>query len=352
MKKFIMILVVVAAILGYFLFWPARIEPISYEPAKKPEMTGALAPNNELAKAELLAKGKISGPEDVVIDSEGRIYGGTQDGKIVRILKDGRVETFAETGGRPMGLAFDSKGNLIVADAYKGLLSVDAAGTITVLTTGAEGVPFKFTDHLDIASDGTIYFTDASFKYRLNEYLFDLLESKPNGRFLRYDPDSKITDVLLRNLYFSNGVALSQNEDFVLVNETYRYRIQRYWLKGPKAGTADIFLDNLPGFPDNVTSNRKGNFWVALFTVRNNQMDSMHPSPFIKKIISRLPKFLWPKPKPYGFVLAVNEDGKIINSLQEPTGEHLKEITGAREHDGYLYLGSLHNDRIGKYKLE
>jgi sugar lactone lactonase YvrE len=352
MKKYIMILVVVTAILGYFLFWPARIEPISYEPAKKPEMTGALAPNNELAKAELLAKGKISGPEDVVIDSEGRIYGGTQDGKIVRILKDGRVETFAETGGRPMGLAFDSKGNLIVADAYKGLLSVDAAGTITVLTTGAEGVPFKFTDHLDIASDGTIYFTDASFKYRLNEYLFDLLESRPNGRFLRYDPDSKITDVLLRNLYFSNGVALSQNEDFVLVNETYRYRIQRYWLKGPKAGTADIFLDNLPGFPDNVTSNRKGNFWVALFTVRNNQMDSMHPSPFIKKIISRLPKFLWPKPKPYGFVLAVNEDGKIIRSLQEPTGEHLKEITGAREHDGYLYLGSLHNDRIGKYKLE
>ncbi len=347
-----MILVVVAAIPGYLLFWPVRIEPISYEPAKKPEMTGALAPNNELAKAELLAKGKISGPEDVVIDSEGRIYGGTQDGKIVRILKDGRVETFAETGGRPMGLAFDSKGNLIVADAYKGLLSVDAAGTITVLTTGAEGVPFKFTDHLDIASDGTIYFTDASFKYRLNEYLFDLLESRPNGRFLRYDPDSKITDVLLRNLYFSNGVALSQNEDFVLVNETYRYRIQRYWLKGPKAGTADIFLDNLPGFPDNVTSNRKGNFWVALFTVRNNQMDSMHPSPFIKKIISRLPKFLWPKPKPYGFVLAVNEDGKIINSLQEPTGEHLKEITGAREHDGYLYLGSLHNDRIGKYKLE
>ncbi len=347
-----MILVVVAAIPGYLLFWPVRIEPISYEPAKKPEMTGALAPNNELAKAELLAKGKISGPEDVVIDSEGRIYGGTQDGKIVRILKDGRVETFAETGGRPMGLAFDSKGNLIVADAYKGLLSVDAAGTITVLTTGAEGVPFKFTEHLDIASDGTIYFTDASFKYRLNEYLFDLLESRPNGRFLRYDPDSKITDVLLRNLYFSNGVALSQNEDFVLVNETYRYRIQRYWLKGPKAGTADIFLDNLPGFPDNVTSNRKGNFWVALFTVRNNQMDSMHPSPFIKKIISRLPKFLWPKPKPYGFVLAVNEDGKIINSLQEPTGEHLKEITGAREHDGYLYLGSLHNDRIGKYKLE
>jgi len=353
LKKYTMIpAVIIGAIVLYLLFWPTRIDPVSYKPAEKPEMTGVLAQNNELAKAELLAKGKINGPEDVVIDSEDRIYGGTQDGKIVRILKDGGIEIFAETGGRPLGLAFDSKGNLIVADSYKGLLSVDTSGKITVLTTGAEGIPYKFTYHLDIASDGMIYFTDASFKYQQNEYLFDLLESRPNGRFLRYNPNSKITDVLLRDLYFSNGVALSQNEDFVLVNETYRYRIQRYWLKGPKAGTSDIFMDNLPGFPDNVTSNRKGTFWLALFTVRNDQMDGMHPSPFIKKIVSRLPKFMWPKPKPYGLVLAIKENGEIARSLHEPTGEHLKEITCAREHDGYLYLGSLRNDRIGRYKLE
>ena len=331
MKKYIMILVVIiAAIILYLLFWPTIIDPVAYIPAKKPEMSGILAQNSELLKAELVAKGKINGPEDVVIDPEGRLYGGTQDGKIVRILKDGGIETFAETGGRPLGLAFDSTGNLIVADSYKGLLSLDTSGKITLLTTEAEGIPYKFTVHLDIASDGMIYFTDASFKYQQNEYFFDLLESRPNGRFLRYNPNNKITDVLLRDLYFSNGVALSQNEDFVLVNETYRYRIQRYWLKGPKAGTADIFIDNLPGFPDNITANRKGTFWLALFTVRNDQMDMMHPSPFVKKIVSRLPKFLWPKPKPYGFVLALNEKGEIIKSLQEPTGEHLKEITCAR----------------------
>ena len=350
-KLFIPILVIVAALLCYLLFWPTKIDPVAYTPAKKPEMSGVLAQNSELSKAELIAKGKINGPEDVVIDPEGRLYGGTQDGKIVRIPKDGNIEIFAETGGRPLGLAFDASGNLIVADAYKGLLSIDAAGKIAVLATGAEDTPFRFTDHLDIASDGMIYFTDASFKYFQTEYLYDLLESRPNGRFLRYDPKTKTTDVLLRDLYFSNGVALSQNEDFVLVNETYRYRIKRYWLKGPKAGTSDIFIDNLPGFPDNITANRKGTFWLALFTVRNDQMDRMHPSPFMKKIVSRLPKFLWPKPKPYGFVLALNEKGEIIKSLQEPTGKHLKEITCAREHDGFLYLGSLHNDRIGKYKL-
>ncbi|MCK4623144.1 MAG: strictosidine synthase family protein, partial [Desulfuromonadales bacterium] len=219
------------------------------------------------------------------------------------------------------------------------------------LATSADGVPFKFTDALDISSDGTIYFTDASSKYGQNEYLYDLLESKPHGRFLCYDPATGQIKVLLKNLYFANGVALSQQEDFVLINETYRYRIVRYWLKGPKAGTHEIFIDNLPGFPDNISSNHKGTFWLALFTVRNEAADKLHPFPFLKAQMSKLPKALWPKPKPYGLVLALDEQGKIIQSLHEPTGKHLKEITSAREYGGYLYLGSLHNDRIGKYRL-
>jgi len=80
-------------------------------------------------------------------------------------------------------------------------------------------------------------------------------------------------------------------------------------------------------------------------------LDTLHAFPFLKTQMSKLPKALWPKPQPYGLVLALNEQGQITQSLHEPTGQHLKEITSAREHDGYLYLGSLHNDRIGKYKL-
>jgi sugar lactone lactonase YvrE len=267
------------------------------------------------------------------------------------LLPDGKLKTFAETKGRPLGIQFDKNKNLIVCDSYKGLLSINPRGKIKVLATSADGVPFKFTDALDISSDGTIYFTDASSKYGQNEYLYDLLESKPHGRFLGYDPATGQTKVLLKNLYFANGVALSQQEDFVLINETYRYRIVRYWLKGAKAGKHEIFIDNLPGFPDNISSNHKGTFWLALFTVRNEAVDKLHPSPFLKAQMSKLPKALWPKPKPYGLVLALDEQGKITQSLHEPTGKHLKEITSAREYGGYLYLGSLHNDRIGKYKL-
>ena len=335
----------------FFVLFPAPIDPVAYSPEKSPELTGVLSSTISLTNAELLALGKIHGPEEVARDAKGRIYAGTQDGKIIRILSNGRMETFADTQGRPLGIQFDMNNNLIVCDAYKGLLSIDPDGKITGLTSSALAIPFKLTDALDIASDGTIYFTDASHKYDQKSYLYDLLESRPYGRFLAYNPSTGHTTVLLKDLYFANGVALSHQEDFVLINETYRYRIIRYWLKGPQAGSHEIFIDNLPGFPDNISSNRKGTFWLALFTVRNKIMDTIHPAPFIKAQLSKLPKFLWPKPKPYGLVLALDEQGNITQSLHEVTGKHLKEITSAREYDGYLYLGSLTNDRIGKYKL-
>ena len=137
---------------------------------------------------------------------------------------------------------------MIVCDAYKGLLSINPVGEVEVLTDSAEGVPFLFADDLDIASDGKIYFTDASSRWNQANYMLDLMEGRPWGRLLVYDPETKQTSVLMRDMYFANGVALSQNEDFVLINETWRYRIVRYWLKGEKAGTHDLFIENLPGF--------------------------------------------------------------------------------------------------------
>ncbi|PKH00165.1 SMP-30/gluconolactonase/LRE family protein [Paraglaciecola sp. MB-3u-78] len=352
MNKLILGLIGILGILMLMVvFISAPISPVAYSPLAPPELSGVLKANKLLHKSELLAVGEIDGPEEVAVDSQGRVYGGTQDGKIMILTSDGKLDVFAETYGRPLGMQFDKNENLIVCDADKGLLSINPQGKITVLATSANNLPFKLTDALDISSDGIIYFTDASFKYGQSEYLYDLLESKAHGRLLSYNPDNGQIKVLLSDLYFANGVALSQQEDFLLVNETYRYRIVRYWLQGPKAGTQDIFIDNLPGFPDNISSNGKGTFWLALFTVRNDVLDTLHAFPFLKAQMSKLPKALWPKPEPYGLVLALNEQGQITQSLHDPSGEHLKEITSAREYGGYLYLGSLHNDRIGKYKL-
>ena len=345
------LLVLLAAALVVLALLPSPIDPLAFEPPPAPAPEGPLAPNEALRPAELLAVGTLHGPEYLAFDASGRLYAATAEGAIVRLDEAGQPRLFAATGGRPLGMRFTAAGELLVCDSDKGLLSVDPGGRVTALAVEAEGVPFRLTDNLDVARDGTVYFSDASDRFGQPDYLLDLFEARPHGRLLRYDPVSRRTTVLLRDLYFANGVALSQGEDFVLVNETYRYRTRRYWLKGPRAGASEVFLDNLPGFPDNLDGNRQGSFWMALFTVRNPIADTVHPHPWAKSLLAKLPRFTWPRPKPYGLVLEVDESGRILRSLHDPGGRRVQHVTTAREHDGFLYLGTLDQAWIGRLAL-
>jgi sugar lactone lactonase YvrE len=344
----ICIVVVIGLPLLYLLFWPVPIDPAAWTPPEAPALEGVYEPNNRLASAERLGKGACIGPEDVAIDDQGRIYSGMEDGRILRFQPDGsNPEVFADTGGVLLGLRFDAAGNLVVADCIKGLLSVDPKGLVTVLSTEQGGVPFKFTDDVDIAADGTIYFSDASFKFPAGQDITDLMEHRPNGRLLAYDPKTKTTRLVLDKLYFANGVAVSPDQSFVLVAETGMYRVKRYWLTGSRQGESDIFIENLPGFPDGISSNGKDTFWLALVSPRDPSVDELLPRPFVRKIIMRLPEAMMPAAKNYGFVLGLDNDGRVIHNLQDPSGSY-GQITNVVEYKGMLYLGSLVEDAIGR----
>lgn len=339
-------------LLGSFLLAPSPVNSKAWNPPSPPPMIGPVAPNERLRLADLLARGQVYGPEDTAVSPEGVLHTGTQDGYIVRVFPDGRVENWLSTDGRPLGMVFDSNGNLIVADAGRGLLSISTDGEITVLAREAEGTLFRLTDDVDIADDGKIYFTDASSAFRQPDYMLDLLEMRPHGRLLSYSPDSGTVDVLLANLHFANGVAVSPDSDYVLVNETWKYRILKYWIRGPKAGQAEVFAANLPGFPDNLAVDDKGRYWVAFPSLRNAQVDAMHRMPWLKDLVAKLPDSLKPKPQAYGLVIAFDRDGQVITSLHDTRGTHLQDITSVNPHDGNLYFGSLHNDRIGRLSLQ
>lgn len=351
MKWLLGVTLLIFVAVGGFLLSPSPVDSAAWEPPQPPPLTGKLAPNQRLHLADLMAKGEVYGPEDTTVDDEERVYAGTQDGKVIRIWPDGRVETWVETYGRPLGMVFDGDGNLIVADAWKGLLSISPAGDVRVLTREAEGLPFRFTDDVDVAADGRIYFTDASSRFPQPDYKLDLLEMRPHGRLLRYDPATGKTEVLLRNLHFANGVALSPAGDYLLVNETWKYRILKYWLSGRNAGQAEVFAENLPGFPDNLAVDADGRYWVAFPTLRNRQIDTLHRFPWLKDLVAKLPAGLQPKPQEYGLVVAFNEQGEVVTSLHDTKGRHLQEITSVNPSNGYLYFGSLHNDRIGRLAL-
>lgn len=372
MKKarrfFLSLTALIGLIVLYLLLWPVPISPQAWTPPVAPTLTGQYQQNSRLSGVQRLPLGTGFAPEDVALDAEGRIYAGIDDGRIMRLQADGTgPEVFSNTHGRPLGLVFDSTGNLIVADAIKGLLSIGRDGSVAVLTTEADGVPFGWANDLDIAADGTIYFTDASSKFPLSNFTADLLEHQPNGRLLAYDPKTKVTRTILSHLYFANGVAVSPDQSFLLVVETGAYRVYRVWLNksptqvvnvqsktwpgGPKYGESEIFIDNLPGFPDGISSNGRDKFWLALVNPREQALDKLLPHPFLRKVVFRLPRFLQPAPQRYSFVLGLDLNGHVVENLQDGSQECYARVANAVEHQGALYLGSIGESAVGRYRL-
>lgn len=350
-KNALIILFIEIVLVTVFALYPSAIDSIAWTPSRAPSFHGILESKEKLRDVELLSVGSLEGPEDIVVSPDGTVYSGVENGDIIRITPDGEQEVWVNTGGRPLGLKFDQLGNLIVCDSTLGLLSIDESKRIVVLTNTVDGEKINLAKSLDIASDGTIYFTEATQKWQRSEFLYDLLETKPNGRLLSYSPNTGETKVLLDNLYFAHGVALSEKEDFLLVVETWRYSIQKYYLAGPKKGKAFKFISNLPGFPAGISNNGKGQFWLSLISPRNPVLDKVHETPWLKNTLAKTPNFLQPGPIPYGLVVQLKESGPLIQSLHDPGGKRITGISSVQEHDGALYFGTFQQDKIAKLTL-
>jgi len=347
-KSLFALLVVLLLIVLYFLTWPVPIEPKAWKSPPNLGYTGPFARNELLKPIDFLKIGDNHGPEDVALDDRGRIYLATHEGVIVRLQPDGRnPENWVNTTGRPLGIDFDNAGNLIVADAFRGLLSVSADGRITELATVADGIPIRYADDVDCAADGKIYFSDASTKFGAKESggtmegsLLEIFEHGGHGRLLVYDPAVREAKTLLSGLTFANGVAVSHDQTYVLVNDTGNYRVLRYWIAGPNRGKAESIIENLPGFPDNISTGLEGRFWVAFISPRNKLADDLSERPFLRKVIQRMPKFLHPKASAYGHVIAIDGNGRVLIDLQDPNTGY-PQNTSVTEAGNVLYIGSL-----------
>jgi len=334
---------VVVLLFAYLLAWPVPISPVAWEaPTFDPE---AWPGTGTLAHAE---RGPIPdghGPEDVEVDDQGRVYAGLSDGRILRWERpDAPPTVFAETGGRPLGLHWDDAGNLLVADAWNGLLAIDPSGTIQVLATECGGTPLVFADDLEVARDGTIWFSDATDGFRQPDWKLDLFENRPRGRLCAWDPATRLAREVLGGLYFANGVAVDPAQQFVLVNETSRYRVRKLWIAGPKAGTDEVLVHNLPGFPDGISTGSNGVFWIAIASPRNPLLDGAADKPWLRSLMLRLPVFLQPAPERTARAIGIDADGRVVHDLFDPNGEGISLVTSVQERAGHLYLGSLVDD--------
>ncbi|OMO91784.1 Six-bladed beta-propeller, TolB-like protein [Corchorus olitorius] len=300
-------------------------------------------PNNQLQRVTKLGEGLLKGPEDVAVDENGILYTATRDGWIRKLHKNGSWENWKKQESQGLlGITTAKGGGLI------GLLKFTEDG-VTVL-----GSEIRFADDVIEASDGSIYFSVASTKFSFHNWYLDLLEAKPHGQLLKYDPSMEETSIVLDGLYFANGVALSKDEDYLVVCETFRFRCLKYWLKGESKGETEIFIENLPAAPDNINLAPDGSFWIALIQVIYEGTEFVHTSKVLKQIIANFPKLInyINGATKRAAVINVGANGNILKRFGDPNGTVMSFVTSALEFDDHLYLGSLNTDFVGKLPLK
>jgi sugar lactone lactonase YvrE len=358
MKKTITLLTLGLA--AYLIFWPVPIAPVSWSVPDAPGYIGPHASNTRLAGLQLIALGKNQGPEHVALGKDGKLYAAVENGNIVRMNPDGTMlEVFANTGGRVLGFDFDADGNLIAADAMRGVLSIAPGSAVTMLVDQINGDPIRYPNSVVIASSGKIYITDSSGRFAPSDWggtfeasTLDIVEQSATGSVLEYDPMQNTTRIVAKGLSFANGIALSDDEQTLFVNETGRYRVWKISVTADgldvtrESPLASILLDNLPGFPDNLMRGSDGRIWLGFTKPRNAAIDFMADKPFLRKMVLRFPQVLWPMPEAYGHVIAFTEDGQIVTDLQDPTGAY-PETTSVTETSDRLYVQSLHANHLG-----
>ncbi|MBV8789373.1 MAG: SMP-30/gluconolactonase/LRE family protein [Mycobacterium sp.] len=294
-----------------------------------------------------------NGPEDVVVDIDGQLWTGLEDGRIVRIPADGgEPEVVANTGGRPLGLHIARDGRVLICDSHRGLLALDpASGMLHVLADGVAGRRFKFCSNVTETPDGTIYFTESTSDYHFEQFTAPIVEARGTGGLYRLDASGAVS-TLVDGLYFANGVTPTVDGSALVFAETQARRLSKYWLTGPRAGSVTPLAVNLPGMPDNLSTGADGRIWAALVAEMNPALESLFPrAPIIRKVVWRLPERLQPRIKPEVWVVAVAPDsGAAVAGLRTEQAD-FGSVTGLVESAGKLWMGTINFPAIAHVEL-
>jgi sugar lactone lactonase YvrE len=291
------------------------------------------------------------GPEDVVVGSDGSIYTGLLDGRILSVAPtDGTVREVAKTRGRPLGLEATTNGRLLICDSPKGLLELDLkTGVLKTLVTHDRAEPLIFCSNVVAAPDGDLFFTISSMRYTVRDWRKDIVENVPTGRVYRRAADGTLTR-LMDGLRLANGLVRARDGQSLVVAETAGRRLLRLWLAGPRAGASEVIAE-LPGFPDNLGADEDGLIWVAIASEPNPALESLHKLPlFLRRLAARLPESMQPKPPHVAWVAAYDENGACAHDFKWTDGG-FSTVTGVCRVGRSVWCGGLHERALMRFDL-
>lgn len=335
-------------------------------------------PNSRLKSTGSLFEGRVSGAESVAVDSSGALLLLDRFGDLHR-AKPGSDQAepagFWGGAGRPLGFhhVVEPGGGkaLLVANSVVGLLRMDLeSGSIRLLSNRvSRGPKLAYFNDLDVARNGTVFFTcstegavslgPAGYYDTLRSYLLNLLRGDASGRLLAYDPTDGSTRVLMDNLFYANGVAVAPDQSYVAVVETSAFRVHRYWLAGPRAGTSEVLIEGLPALPDGISASADGHLWLALVAGVTRLPRMIMGHRLLRQLGSHLlvsrPHLLL---RPFGGVLKLElESGRVLEQMYDMEGEVARSISAVTEAPGgshggsRLYFGNLLGTGIGSLEL-
>ncbi len=323
---------------------PVRWRPPPTRPLPPPDPTPALR----------LVDVPGTAPEDVVVDADGAIWTGVEDGRIITVEPDGTApKVVTDTGGRPLGLAFTHDHRLLICDSHRGLLRYDPqTSQLETLVSHVAGHPLTFCSNAVESTDGTIYFTESTNRFHYEYYKASVIEARASGSLMQLAPHGKAT-VLADGLHFANGVTLTADESAVVFAETTGRRLSKYWLTGPRRGSITSLVSELPGHPDNISTGRDGRIWVAMVSEPNALSDWLSPrAPVLRSLLWRLLPYRWlPDPKPVVWVVAFDaDDGRVLQQFRS-TDERFGLATGVVEAGDRLWLGRIGGSGLAYFQL-
>lgn len=174
-----------------------------------------------------------------------------------RILKwslDGTLSTFVENSRGANGLYFDKDGNLIACAGGAGqMISIDPAGTVTVLAETYKDKPFNSPNDLWIDPAGGVYFSDPRYGPREN--------LPQDGEHVYYlSPDRKQVTRVIDDMVRPNGlIGTGDGKLYVAdagANQTFVYTIS---VDGTLADKK-LFA---PQGSDGMTIDERGNVYLT-----------------------------------------------------------------------------------------
>jgi sugar lactone lactonase YvrE len=207
-----------------------------------------------------------------------------------------------------------------------------------------------FCNNAAVASNGDVWFSDSSTRYGIDKWRNEIVEDTRTGRLFCRSADGTV-EKRVDGLAFANGVAVAADESYVAVAETGARTVVRLWLTGDKAGQRDLLCDDLPGYPDNIARGSDGLIWVSIGSPTDPLVERLKRGPMpLRRMVTRIPESIQPKPKRTVRAMAFDDAGTCVHDISgDAAGFHM--VTGVREHDGQLWLGSLHEPAVAVISL-